>query len=162
MSAEEHDPSPEDPELILLDRILRESRDVIFPLSEPEITASDADVARLLTAIGEQQHRGRKSILRFPEKKLALAASLFYLAGAGFLYVIQRASHPSGTLAGDTRGPVDFLGHTARVSVPANDGPPAWSYVLTAAVFITATGLLLLWLKKAVLRRSAASRKPLD
>lgn len=132
-------PDPNDPELVMLERILHKTRDFIFPLSESEITATDADVERLMERI-------KPRLLIFREKILAIAASLFYMAGGGFIYAVMRqSSRQAQALAGSSTYnlPDSFLGHSAKVVMECRSEPPVWPYILSGVLLATATLLLL-------------------
>jgi hypothetical protein len=148
------EPDPNDPELIMLDRILSKTADFIFPLTEEEITATDKDVARLMKAIRPAEQKTQpdlvpaqsiwQSILLFPERMLAAAASLFYAAGGGLLYsLLQRPIYATATFAGTSSDQNNtLLGYSAKVTATAGDAPPQWLYVLSGLLLIIATGLL--------------------
>jgi len=147
------EPDPNDPELIMLDRILSKTADFIFPLTEEEITATDEDVARLMKAIRPAEQKTQlydvvvdawSRILLFPERMLAAAASLFYAAGGGLLYsLLQRPIYATATFAGTSSDQNNtLLGYSAKVTATAGDAPPQWLYVLSGLLLIIATGLL--------------------
>lgn len=174
------EPDPNDPELIMLDRILSKTADFIFPLSEEEITATDDDVARLMKAIRPAGQKTQPAtvpalsittqpdpapaqsiwerILLFPERMLAVAASLFYMAGGGLLYsLLQRPVFATGAVAGTSSNQNNtLLGYSGKVTATAGDAPPQWLYVLSGLLLLTATVLLVMGIRKAISRRECA------
>lgn len=158
------EPDPNDPELIMLDRILSRTADFIFPLSEEELTATDEDVARLMKSIRSIEQKTQPDIalglwsriLLFPERMLAVAASLFYMAGGGLLYTaIRNAAIHTEALARENEIytlPNSFLGHTARVCVVHKE-PPLWPYILSGVLLLGATLLLIAMIRSIRSRR---------
>jgi hypothetical protein len=147
------EPDPNDPELIMLDRILSRTADFIFPLSEKEVTATDEEVARLMKSIRPIEQKTElydvvaevwSRILLFPERMLAVAASLFYAAGGGLLYsLLQRPIYATGSVAGTSSDQNNtLLGYSAKVTATAGDAPPQGLYVLSGLFLLIATGLL--------------------
>ncbi len=158
----------EDAELILLDRILRETKDLVFPPSEAQLSATDDDVARLMKAIRPAGQKTQpdpapaqsiwERILLFPERALAVAASLFYMAGGGLLYsLLQRPVFATGAVAGTSSNQNNtLLGYSGKVTATAGDAPPQWLYVLSGLLLLTATTLLVMGIRKAISRRECA------
>lgn len=157
------EPDPNDPELIMLDRILSRTADFIFPLSEKEVTATDEEVARLMKSIRPIEQKTQlydvvaevwSRILLFPERMLAVAASLFYAAGGGLLYsLLQRPSYATATFAGTSSDQNNtLLGYSGKVTATTGDAPPQWLYILSGLLLLIATGLLF-WGIKAYRRK---------
>jgi len=87
---------------LLLDRILTEAADLVFPAPEDLPEATEEEIDRLMAVTAEAREAGVHLHFRlFSGRKslLALAASLFLVLGAGLFFSMRQSDHPGITVA---------------------------------------------------------------
>lgn len=83
----------------LLERILTEAADLVFPEPDDLPEATEAEMDHLMTVTAQARKRPSRILQLIPKKVLALAASLFLIAGVGLFFLTGRPVNSVFTVA---------------------------------------------------------------